>query len=112
MQESIFEIMERTQIVDKVLLAIGIVVPVMLALHYRLFRHVNLSPRMARWRVLFGIGAPTLYFLWAIFNAICDYYGLDSIFGLFINAVIFIIILRNTIVKNNFADKGIYNFNK
>lgn len=92
MEESIYEVMERTQIVDKILLVFAVAVPIILALHYRLFRNMKLSPRMARWRVLCGVGAPSLYFLWRMFNAIADYYGLDSVFGLFVNAVLFALI--------------------
>lgn len=92
MEESIYEVMENTQIVDKILLVFAIAVPIILALHYRLFRNMKLSPRMARWRILCGVGAPLLYFLWRMFNAISDYYGLDSVFGLFVNAVLFALI--------------------
>lgn len=91
MDDSIFEMMERTQIVDKVLLLVGIAVPFLMALHYRLFRQVRLSVRASRWRLLAGVGAPLLWGLWTMFNVVANYYGIDSLFGFFMNMLMFVL---------------------
>ncbi len=91
MYDSIFEDMERSGIVDHVLLVIGILVPLLLALDYRFRRHLHHTPRERRLRILIGVGAPAFYLLWLCYNAIVDYYGLSSVFGLVMNLILFLL---------------------
>ncbi|NLD62230.1 hypothetical protein GX645_07240 [Candidatus Sumerlaeota bacterium] len=92
MYNSIYEVMEETGIVDKVLLTLGILIPLLLALDYRVRRATHYSLRVARYRILLGVGAPALYILWITYNAIFNHYGLSSVFAFFLNLVLFLLV--------------------
>jgi Fe2+ transport system protein B len=89
MEESIFEWMERTKFVDTLLLVLAFATPLAVAVLFALFRgRTFVADYLNRWAIAF-VAMPLVLLLWHIFNRIVDHYGLDSVFGLFLNAGVF-----------------------
>lgn len=116
MEESIFEIMERTRFVDRVLLWLAILGPFAVATLLFLFRNRPLfANNRHHWSLVFLAG-PLLLVMWKVYNAVVDHYGLDSVFGLFVNALIFLfvgillsvlnVVLGRVLQKPTEADHG------
>ncbi|MCX7020478.1 MAG: hypothetical protein WCK47_00070 [bacterium] len=89
MDESIFEAIERSRLVDTVLLVLAIAAPAVIIIILRLFRtKMFVACHRHHWALAF-VAAPMLFLLWKAYNAVADRYGLDSVFGLFVNVTIF-----------------------
>lgn len=89
MEESIFDWMERTRFVDTLLLVLAFATPLLVAALFALFRRrPMIADHLNRWAIAF-IAMPLVLLLWNIYNRIVDHYGLDSVFGLFVNAGVF-----------------------
>ncbi|MBX7245076.1 MAG: hypothetical protein K1X53_06235 [Candidatus Sumerlaeaceae bacterium] len=102
MEESIFEIMERTGLVDRVLVWLAIGIPVALGLAYRVVRHREAVRRHRHHWIQAFIAGPLLLLLWKVFNAVADHWGLDSVLGLFVNVAIFGVVTALMIALNYF----------
>jgi hypothetical protein len=90
MEETVYEWMERIGLVDHLLATIALVVPLAAGACWWTLRR---RPFLARRRpelVMLIVAPPVLWVLWKVYNAVMDHYGLDSVFALFLNAVIFI----------------------
>ena len=90
MEESIFEVMERTGFVDRAFSWLAILGPFLVATLLFAFRN---RPFVALYRhhwVLVFISGPLVLLMWKIYNKILDHYGVDSVFGMFINALLFL----------------------
>jgi hypothetical protein len=90
MDETIFDYLERTRLVDYVLAAAAIVGPVLQALLAALLRDRDIVKHHRHQWALGLLAFPTLFILWLVYNYIMDLYGLDSVFALLLNAGIFI----------------------
>jgi hypothetical protein len=90
MEESIFEWMERTRFVDHALLVLAVAGPALVGALFFLFRRRTVVTSHApAWAIAF-IAAPVVLLLWNIYNRIADHYGIDSIFGIFVNTCVFL----------------------
>lgn len=92
MDESVFEWMEQARVVDRVLLGAAVVLPLALAVAYRVLRNRPVVLRQRHRWAMGVLAAPALFVLWKVYNAICDQYGLDSVFGFFVNLAIFALV--------------------
>ena len=91
MEETFFETLERTRIVDTLLLWAALLGPlVILGAAWALRKHEAVTAYRRRW-ALAAMAAPMVGLLWLIFNAVMDHYGLDSVFGFAVSAVIFLL---------------------
>ena len=91
MEETFFETLERTRLVDTVLLWAALLGPlIVLGAAWALRKHEAVTAYRRRW-ALAAMAAPMVGLLWLIFNAVMDYYGLDSVFGFAVSAVIFLV---------------------
>ena len=91
MEETFFETLERTRIVDTLLLWAALLGPlVILGVAWALRKHEAVTAYRRRW-ALAAMAAPVVGLLWLIFNAVMDHYGLDSVFGFAVSAVIFLV---------------------
>ena len=89
MEESNFEWMERTRLIDHVLLVVAVAGPVIVAaLHIVLRKGVLRGSNPGLW-VLGFVAGPILLLLWNVYNRVVDRYGIDSVFGLALNFAIF-----------------------
>jgi hypothetical protein len=89
MNESIFETMEQWRVVDRVLLWVALVLPLLAAAAYRALRE---RPIVRRWRhrwIMTCVLAPMPFVMWKVYNAVADHYGLESVFGMCVNALLF-----------------------
>lgn len=90
MEETFFEYLERTALVDTALLWLALLAPPLVAALAWLLRATPLvRDHRHRW-LMAMLAAPLLAVLWRVYNAVTDHYGLDSIFGFGVNAVIFL----------------------
>lgn len=91
MEETIFEFMERTRLVDRFLMVAAVLVPVLIAMAAAVprLRGVVLG-HPHRW-AMGAIVGPVILILWKAYNAVMDHYGLDSIRGLAVNACVFLL---------------------
>jgi hypothetical protein len=90
MEESIFEVMERTHAVDYLLLVLALIGPLLVATLLLVFRNRPIVQQNRHHWTLVFLAGPLLLLLWKIYNAIEDHYGLDSVFALLLNAMIFL----------------------
>lgn len=89
MEESIFEWMEQVRLVDRLLFAVALAGPILSAAGAAVLRR---RPAVTRYRdrwVLAALAGPVLFVMWVVYNAIVDRWGLDSVFGLGVNAAAF-----------------------
>jgi hypothetical protein len=89
MNESLFETLEQWRVVDRVLLWVALVVPLAAAAGYRALRE---RPIVRQWRhrwIMTCILAPMPFVMWKIYNAVADHYGLESVFGMLVNTLLF-----------------------
>lgn len=89
MNESIFETLEQWRVVDRVLLWVALVVPLAAAAGYRALRE---RPIVRQWRhrwIMTCLLAPMPFVMWKIYNAVADHYGLESVFGMLVNTLLF-----------------------
>jgi len=89
--DSIFETMERTGIVDRVLFWVAVFLPLFTAGLAFILRDEKIVMRNRHRWVLMALAGPALLILWHVYNSVVDHYGLDSVKGLLINVVIFIV---------------------
>lgn len=89
MDLSIFETMERTGIVDRVLFWAAVFLPLFAAgLAFILRDEKIVSANRHRW-VLLALAAPAVLVLWHTYNRVVNHFGLDSVKGLVVNVIIF-----------------------
>jgi len=89
MNESIFESLEQSGLIDTLLIVAAIAIPVAIVILLRVFGTRSfVSHHRHHWALAF-VAAPMLLLLWKAYNAVADRYGLDSVFGLFVNVTIF-----------------------
>lgn len=89
MEESIFEWMEQVRLVDRVLFALALAGPLIVATAVAILRR---RPVVAGYRdrwVMAALAAPALFIMWIVYNTIVDRWGLDSVAGLGVNALVF-----------------------
>lgn len=100
MQESVFEIMERTRFVDRLLAVVAVVVPFLIAFFVYLFRNrAFVANQRHHWTTAF-FAAPAILLLWKLYNRITDRFGLDSVAGFFVNAALFLVVAVGFAVLN------------
>lgn len=88
--DSVYEWMEQMGLVDTVLLSLAAIGPLLCAAGFLLMkRHPVLGARPELW-VLSGVAAPALYLLWIVYNMVIERWGLDNVFALGVNALIFL----------------------
>lgn len=89
MDLSIFEQMERTAVVDRMLFWAALFLPVFTAgLAFILRDEKIVSRNRHRW-VLMCIAGPAVLILWHAYNRVIGHFGLDSVKGLLVNVTIF-----------------------
>jgi hypothetical protein len=89
MEETFFEMLERTRAVDHCLFWLAVLTPLLIAGLAAVLRNKPaLTRNRHRW-VLACLTMPGLLVLWRVYNAICDRFGLDSILGLGVNVCVF-----------------------
>src|SRR5690606_17911325 len=80
--ESIFETMEQTRIVDRVLFWMAIFLPLFTSgLAFVLKDEKVVTRNRHRW-VLVALAGPAVLILWNVYNRVVDHFGLDSVKGL------------------------------
>jgi hypothetical protein len=89
--DSIFETMERTGIVDRVLFWTALFLPLFTAGLAFILRDEKIVTRNRHRWVLMALAGPGLLILWHVYNRVVDHFGLDSVRGLFVNVAIFIV---------------------
>jgi hypothetical protein len=89
MNETFFEMLEHTRLVDRILFWVAVLLPVFLAGMAYLLRNENLVKRNRHRWVLAVLAGPAVLILWKIFNGIEDHFGLDSVKGLLLNVAVF-----------------------
>ena len=90
MEETVYEWMERIRLVDRLLAAFAVLLPLVVGACWWAWGR---RPVVARHRPLLAMliaTPPVLWGLWQTYSAIMNHYGLDSIFALVLNAAIFI----------------------
>lgn len=91
MDLSLFDTMERTAIVDRILFWSALFLPLFTAgLAFVLRDEKVVQHNRHRW-VLMAIAGPGVLVLWHIYNSVVDHFGLDSVKGLIVNVTIFIV---------------------
>jgi len=89
MEETFYEMLERTRLVDQGLFWLAVILPPVVALTAAALRA---RPSVERYRhrwVLAMLAAPGLLLLWKAYNAITDHFGLESVRGLLANVCLF-----------------------
>lgn len=89
MEETFFEMLERTRAVDRLLFWLAVLSPLVVAGFAAWLRHRPMVTRHRHRWVLACLAAPALLVLWKVYNAVVDKYGLDSLFALFVNVGVF-----------------------
>ncbi|MGI8905812.1 MAG: hypothetical protein ACR2IE_04895 [Candidatus Sumerlaeaceae bacterium] len=89
MEETFFEMLERTQAVDRLLFWLAVLSPPLIAAVAALLRHKPAVTRHRHRWVLACLVWPAVLVLWKVYNAVVDRFGLDSILGLFVNVGVF-----------------------
>ncbi len=91
MEESLFDWLERTRTVDTVLLWLAFLVPPLVAgLAFALRNRPAVTNHRHRW-ALGVLASPAVLILWKVYNLVTDRYGVDSVFGFAVNALIFLV---------------------
>ncbi len=89
MEESIFEWMEQVRLVDRVLFALALAGPPIVATTVAILRRRPVVTMFRdRW-VMSALSMPALFIMWVVYNAIVDRWGLDSVAGLGVNVLVF-----------------------
>lgn len=89
MEETFYEMLERTRAIDRALFWLALLCPLTVAGFATLLRtNPVVRDQRHRW-VLALLAAPALLVMWKIYNAVVDHFGLDSVAGLIANASIF-----------------------
>ena len=89
MEETFFEMLERTRAVDKLLFWLAVLTPPLIAGAAALLRqHKMVTKHRHRW-VMACLAAPGLLVLWKMYNLVVERFGLDSVLGLFVNICVF-----------------------
>ena len=91
MDLSIFETMERTAIVDRILFWIAVFLPLFTAGFAFILRDEKIVTRNRHRWVLIALAGPAVLVLWHVYNRVIGHFGLDSVKGLIVNVVIFIV---------------------
>lgn len=91
MEETFYEMLERTRAVDRVLFWLAILAPLLVAGTAAVLRDKPVLLRHRERWVLAILTFPGLLMLWKIYNQVVDAFGLESVLGLFINIGIFAI---------------------
>lgn len=89
MDLSIFETMERTGIVDRILFWVAVFLPLFTAGLAFILRDEKIVTRNRHRWVLMTLAGPAVLILWHIYNRVVDHFGLDSVKGLLVNVTIF-----------------------
>ena len=89
MEETIFEMLERTRAVDRLLFWLAVLSPPVIAGLAAWLRYKPVVVKHRHRWVLACLTAPGLLVLWKVYNAVVDHFGLDSILGLFVNVGVF-----------------------
>lgn len=89
MEETFFEMLERSRAVDRLLFWLAILSPPVIAGLAAMWRNRPVVWRHRHRWVLACLTAPGVLVLWKVYNAIVDHFGLDSIKGLFANIGVF-----------------------
>lgn len=92
MEETFFEMLERTKAVDYSLAALAILLPVAFAAVFFTMREKAFVRLNLHYWTLAGLAGPVLWIMWMVYNRIEDHYGLDSVFALLVNLVLFLIV--------------------
>jgi hypothetical protein len=89
MEETFYEMLERTRAVDRLLFWLALLGPLVVAgLAAVLREHRAVTRFRHRW-VLALLAAPALLMLWKAYNAVISHFGLDSVAGLMVNVAVF-----------------------
>lgn len=91
MEETIFEYMERVRLVDRLLMALALLLPALIAAAAAAARTRPVVLRHPHRWAMGAVAGPAVLILWKTYNAVMDRCGLDSIRGLAINACIFLL---------------------
>jgi hypothetical protein len=84
--------MEQSGVIDRLLLlGVLIVSPVIGLTGWWLRRRRFVCACRHGW-VMATIAMPVVWLLWKVYNSLADHYGIDSVFGLFLNASIFLVV--------------------
>lgn len=89
MDLSIFETMERTGIVNRVLFWIAVFLPLFTAGLAFILREDKIVTRNRHRWVLMALAGPAVLILWHVYNRVIAHFGLDSVKGLIVNVTIF-----------------------
>ena len=83
--------MEQTRIVDRLLFWMAIFLPLFTSgLAFVLKDEKIVTRNRHRW-VLVALAGPAVLLLWHVYNRVVDHFGLDSVKGLIVNVVIFVV---------------------
>jgi len=89
MDLSIFETMERTGVVNRVLFWTAVFLPLFTAgLAFMLRGEKIVAENRHRW-VLLTLAGPAILILWHAYNRVIAHFGLDSVKGLLVNVAVF-----------------------
>lgn len=91
MEQSIFAVMEQTQIIDRILLWTALLFPLFAAGLAFTLRHEDIVTKNRHRWVLACLTPAGVLILWEIYNGVVNRYGLESIKALVINIIIFIV---------------------
>ena len=89
MEETFYEMLERTRMVDRVLFWLALLGPLVIAGLVALLRERRVVTRYRHRWVLALLAAPALLMLWKAYNAVIFHFGLDSVGGLMVNVAVF-----------------------
>lgn len=89
MEESLFEFLERTHLVDLVLLWCAVVLPPVVGIGFWLLRQKPFVRSHMRQAILGVLAPPVVLLLWKSYNGVMNHYGLDSVRGVVVSGVVF-----------------------
>jgi hypothetical protein len=89
MEETFYEMLERTGMVDRVLFWLALLGPLVVAGLVALLRERRVVTNFRHRWVLALLAAPALLMLWKAYNAVIAHFGLDSVAGLMVNIAVF-----------------------
>lgn len=89
MEETFYEMLERTRAVDRLLFWFAVVLPPAIAATAAMLRQSPIVDRHRHRWVLALLAAPGLLVLWKVYNAVTDHFGLETLMALFANIGVF-----------------------
>ncbi len=89
MEETFYQMLERTGAVDRLLFWCAVLGPPAVAIAAALLRHRPVVERYRHRWVLAMLAAPGFLVLWKVYNSVTDHFGLESLTGLFVNVGVF-----------------------